>query len=221
MCHDLFDVVRRKDLQTLQLTVFTHSLTCSGVSPITKVQGLLFHQVFQPHDLARRVTRTSSAFRDFGPGMLLDTIRGKDTQTIQMRALIRSLHLVTRSNHHQALGRISPWCFCRMILLTCAARTSLDSLGCARSSGPRSWLFFKTQQNFLMDCFQLLPQSCRFFFFTPTQFPKCGLNVFQVLVKVQVSSIPALHRLPAFCHQCSRTTLISVVTIDVFPKSAA
>ena len=41
------------------------------------------------------------------------------------------------------------------------------------------------------------------------------------IIKVQVFSIPALHRLPAFCHQCPRTTLIFVVTIDVFSKSAA
>ena len=42
----------------------------------------------------------------------------------------------------------------------------------------------------------------------------------ECLSKVHVFSIPASHRLPAFCHQCPRSTLIFVVTVDAFSKSA-
>ena len=95
------------------------------------------------------------------------------------------------------------------------------ALGCAGSSGSRSWLFHQIWAGLPHGLSTLLPQSCRFLFFTSAHSPRCGLNAFQVLIKVQVSSIPALHRLPAFCHQCPRTALIFVVTIDVLSKSAA
>ena len=46
---------------------------------------------------------------------LFDVMRRKDLQILQLRVSTHSLHLFTRL---QALGRISGWCFCRMILLT-------------------------------------------------------------------------------------------------------
>ena len=57
-----------------------------------------------------------------------------------------------------------------------------------------------------------------FFFFAPAYFP-CWLIVFQVFSKVYIFSFPVLHRLPAFCHQCHRSTFVFVVTVDVVSKS--
>ena len=49
---------------------------------------------------------------------LFDVMRRKDLQILQLRVSTHSLHLFTRLTYLQALGRISAWCFCRMILLT-------------------------------------------------------------------------------------------------------
>ena len=116
VCHDLFDVVRRKGPPDLPVES-THSTRL--FRRLTHLQGPRegFPQVFQSHDLARRAARTSLAYRDFGPGILFGTTGGKDLQTLQMRVLIRSLHLVRRVTQHQALGIFSPWCFSRMTLL--------------------------------------------------------------------------------------------------------
>ena len=116
-CHHVQRFVRRRgaegpsDLPVESLHSFSPPVQTSRPSP--RSQGGFFP--------TRRAARASSAFRDLGPGMLFDTTRGKDPQTLQMRALMRSLHLVTRSTH-QALEIISPWYFSRMILPTGAAR---------------------------------------------------------------------------------------------------
>ena len=73
----------------------------------------------------------------------------------------------------------------------------------------------------LILTFVLCPMVFSSCVLTPAHLLHFGQDFLEVLIQVQVFSVPAVHQLPEFRRDCFRASPILVKRIDVLPKSTA